>query len=250
VSCSVEPEDWEARRLKMFWKKKQMVAPATAVKPPETKAGKPLPEPEKPPGPQDIPELVGRHLVVQKKKDPDWVWRLKAVVRKSPKGRKAFDVRVFDAAAVSKKVKVKDYTSLDEHPDLILFEGWFDKESMTAELEEKKREKKVGLEVSEEVIIFTEAEIWQKIVGLRKPGSTVFFYLAGSPSSGGPLGRGAAVVELNPNYPGKGQKRYIVYTDDVEGMKPTNKRRRMFDSDRSKEIARWIKERHYKSSMP
>jgi len=104
--------------------------------------------------------------------------------------------------------------------------------------------------ITEDVTIFTKAEIQQKIEALSEPGSTVFFYLAGSPSSGGPLGRGAAVVELNPNYPGKGQKRYIVYTDDVEGMKPTNKRRRMFDSDKSKEIARWIKERHYRSSMP
>lgn len=234
----------------MFWKKKQMEAIPTAVKPPEAKAEQPSPKPKKLPRPQDIPDVVGRHLIVQKKRDPDWVWRLKAVVRKSAKGGKAFDVRVFDAAAVPKTVRVKDYTSFDEHPDLILFEGWFDKESMTVELEEKKRGKRIGLEVSEGVTIFTEAEIWQKIVGLSEPGSTVFFYLAGSPSSGGPLGRGAAVVELNPNYPGKGQKRYIVYTDDVEGMKPTTKRRRMFDSDKSREIARWIKERHYKPTIP
>jgi hypothetical protein len=50
-----------------------------------------------------------------------------------------FDVRVFDEAQVAqKKVKVKDWTTFDEHPDLILYEGWFDKDSMRAELEEKK----------------------------------------------------------------------------------------------------------------
>jgi len=102
--------------------------------------------------------------------------------------------------------------------------------------------------VISDATIFSKAQIQQQIEALIEPGSTVFFYLAGSPSSGGPLGRGAAVVELNPNYPGKGQKRYTVYTDNVEGMQPTNKRRMMFDSDKSREIARWIRERHYKSS--
>jgi len=39
---------------------------------------------------------------------------------------------------VQKKVKIKDWTTFDEHPDLILYESWFDKESMRVELEEKK----------------------------------------------------------------------------------------------------------------
>lgn len=110
----------------MFWKKK----------PEEVKKEKA----EKLPGPKEIPELAGRYLVVQLKKNPDWVWRLRGVVRPNPaKGKKAFDVRVFDEAQVAaKKVKVKDYNTFDEHPGLILFEGWFDKESMRAELVEKK----------------------------------------------------------------------------------------------------------------
>ena len=114
----------------MFWKKKQV---ATAPVPPKQKI-------EKLPGPQDIPELVGRHLVVVKKRDPDWVWHLKAVVRKNPgRGKKAFDVRVFDEAQVAqKKARIEDWTTLDQHPDLILYEGWFDRESMRVEVEEKK----------------------------------------------------------------------------------------------------------------
>ena len=99
-----------------------------------------------------------------------------------------------------------------------------------------------------DTVIYTKAEIQQKIEALTEPGSTVFFYLAGSPSSGGPLGRGAAVVELNPNYPGPKQKRYILYTANVMGMQPVDKRTRFFDSDSSKEMAKWIKERHYKPS--
>ena len=39
-----------------------------------------------------------------------------------------FEVRVFnEAQAASQKVIVKDYNSLSEHPELILYEGWFNK---------------------------------------------------------------------------------------------------------------------------
>ena len=141
----------------MFWRKKQVaVAPVTAsgttaapggVIPPLTQASVPLKQKiEKLPGPQDIPELAGRHLVVAKERDPDWVWHLKVVVRKNPgRGKKAFDVRVFDEAqAAQNKVKIKDWTTFDEHPGLVLYEGWFDKESMRAELEERKQEEKTA----------------------------------------------------------------------------------------------------------
>ena len=92
--------------------------------------------------PGEIPEAVGRFLVVQMKKDPDWVWNLKSVIR--PKAGAAskfvFDVRVFDTArAAAKGVIVKDWTTLDGHPDLVLYEGWFDKKLITAQMEEKKK---------------------------------------------------------------------------------------------------------------
>jgi len=51
-------------------------------------------------------------------------------MRPRPEGKDVFDVRVFDQAQVAaKKVTVNDYTSLDEHPDLILYQGQFDKKS-------------------------------------------------------------------------------------------------------------------------
>jgi hypothetical protein len=101
--------------MEMFWKRK------------ETKEGE-----EKLPGPKGIPDLAGRYMVVEEKKDPNWVWKLKGVVR--PAGRKkVFYCRVFDEAQVAQAgVKVKDWTSLDEHPALILWEGYFDKETNTA----------------------------------------------------------------------------------------------------------------------
>ena len=111
----------------MFWKKK----PEELLKL----------EVEKLPRPKEIPKLVGRNLVVEKKQDPDWIWKLKGVVRKRlQEGKDTFDVGIFDEAQVSvKNVTVKDYNSLDEHPDLILYEGWFDKKSMKVQIKEKER---------------------------------------------------------------------------------------------------------------
>lgn len=234
----------------MFWKKKQMVTTPVAATPvggaDQTTQAKAQPQPkaEKLPGPRDIPEPVARYLIVNQKKSPDWVWRLKAVVRKRPSGKNAFDVLVFDdAEAIAQKVKVRDYTSLDNQPDLILYKGWFDKDSKQVELEEK-----VGLTVGKEVTIFTEAEIQQKIEGLSEPGSTVFFYLVGSQVTGGPLGRGAAIVELNPKYPGEKQKKYIMSAANVIGTEPVDKGKKWYESDKPKEMAKFIKERHHKPS--
>jgi hypothetical protein len=59
-------------------------------------------------------------MVVQEKKDPDWVWKLKGVVRPAGKN-KIFYCRVFNESQVAQSgVKVKDWTSLDERPELIL----------------------------------------------------------------------------------------------------------------------------------
>jgi len=88
--------------------------------------------------PKNIPEPVGRYLVVKLGKNPDWVWNLKGAVRPRPEGKDRYDVRIFDLAKVAQKsVTVKDYTSLDEHPELILYEGWFDKKTLKVEIEDK-----------------------------------------------------------------------------------------------------------------
>jgi len=73
---------------------------------------------------------VGIYLIRELKQNANWVWKLKAVVRPRPESKDAFDFRVFDQAqAAAGKVKVKDYNSLNEHPDLILYQGRFDKKS-------------------------------------------------------------------------------------------------------------------------
>ncbi|MFH0914741.1 MAG: hypothetical protein V1849_05605 [Chloroflexota bacterium] len=191
-------------------------------------------------GPKQIPGPVQHHLITQWKMAADLVPLLKAVVRKGGDGQTGLNIRVFDESeAMAKKVQVKDYTTLNEHPDLILYEGWFDEGSKQVKLEEKKR-------ISSETKLFTQAEIQQKIEGLTEPGSTVFFYQARGAAHGGPLGMGAAVVELNPNYPGKKQKRYIVSQADVVDLQPVGKGQRLFDSNKPKDIASWTKQSHEK----
>ncbi len=196
---------------------------------------------EKLPGPKTMPEILGNHLIKQMGKEPNWVWRLSAVMRPRSSGEKGSDVRIFaEYEATANKIKIKNYTTLDQHPKLLLFEGWFDKESKKVELEEKR--------IIPKVTIYTEKEIQQQIEALSEPGSSIFFYLTASPASGGPLGRGAAVVEVNPKYPGKGQKKYILTAVSVDGTELTQKGIKMFDSDKASYVARWIKERHFKAS--
>jgi hypothetical protein len=191
------------------------------------------------PGPRGIPGLVQNFLVTKGKIDSDLVGILKAVVGSRPGEEKAFNIRIFDESeAGAKKIQVKDYDSLNEHPDLIIYEGWFNEAAKQVELEEKK--------AMPSTIIFTEAEIQQKIEALSEPGSTVFFYQARGPAQGGPLGMGCAVIELNPNYPKKKGKKYIIYTADVIDMQPVGKGQKLFDSNKSKDVARWIKEAHHK----
>jgi len=232
----------------MFWKKKKTVAATvemshagtgtstmeTASLEAKVSEGKS----EKLPGPKTMPEILGNHLVKQMKKEPGWAWRLSVVTRPRSGGEKGFDVRIFaENEARSSGVKVKDYTTFDQYPNLIFFEGWFDKESKQVELEEKR--------VIPKVVISTEKEIKEQVEALTEASNKVHFYLSASPASGGPLKRGAALVELNPKYPGKGQKKYILTAVSVDGTELTGKGIRMFESDKSSYIARWIKERHF-----
>ena len=207
--------------MKMFWSKK---------------SGK---EEGKLSGPESMPELVQKYLVSEWKMDPELVNFLSVVKYKNTTGA-AFNIRVFDSSeAIAKKVEVKDYTSLDKVPDLILYEGVFNEHEKQVKLEERTK-------VNWDTPIFTEDEIQKKIESLKEPGNTNFFYSARGGNYGGPLGKGAAVVELNPNYPGPKQKKYNLYSVDVVNMQLTNKGEKVFDSDQLNKIANWVKGRHEK----
>jgi hypothetical protein len=86
------------------------------------------------PGPKKMLYPVGRELVL-KGADPDWVWNLKCVERPKEGKENWYDIRVFDESSAGKKsISVQDYTSLDQAPDLILFEGRYNKKSLKAEV--------------------------------------------------------------------------------------------------------------------
>ena len=192
-------------------------------------------------GPQQIPAVVSKHLILWKKVDPFWIPQLKAVVRSDLTSRKAFDIRIFDEdEARAKGIAVHNYYSFDEFEELLLYEGWFNPEIAYVSLTEK-----AGLGIDPYHTIFSQPEIWMKVSILHEPGSTVFFYLAGGPMCGGPLGKGAAIVELNPGYPYKDHNRYVVYVSDVDRMKPNGNRIRLFASDSARQVANWINERNY-----
>jgi hypothetical protein len=79
------------------------------------------------PKPQDLPNPIGIHLVTQLKLDPDWVWTLMGVVRPTIE-KQIFDIRIFDPKeAVISDVVVKNFNTLDDFPEMILFEGSFNK---------------------------------------------------------------------------------------------------------------------------
>jgi len=87
--------------------------------------------------PKDIPMEVGRHLVVNQGLDPDWVWGLKCVRKPRQNSKSAFDIRIFcSVTAAQQGVKIRDYASLDNHADLIIFAGWYDKSTSIVHVEE------------------------------------------------------------------------------------------------------------------
>jgi hypothetical protein len=94
------------------------------------------------PKPKDLPEAVGRHLVVDLNLDPDLVWSLKAVLRPREEGRDMADIRVFNPGkADAAGVTVRNYTTLDGHPELVLYEGWFNKKTHQIKITSKAIEK-------------------------------------------------------------------------------------------------------------
>ncbi|MDF1593785.1 MAG: hypothetical protein P1P89_19940 [Desulfobacterales bacterium] len=108
-----------------FWQKKEGEA---SSRPGEVKL----------PGPKGMPEQVGRYLVVRLGQDPDWVWNLRSVSCPHLEKKEFFDVRIFDENhAIMKNVTVKNYNSLEGHPELILYEGWYNKKTMKAEVKTK-----------------------------------------------------------------------------------------------------------------
>jgi hypothetical protein len=87
----------------------------------ETGTGKPF-------RPKEIPDPVGRYMVVNMNQDPDWVWNLKYVSRPVENRNKVFYIRVFSVIETTRRgATVMNYESLDDHPELVLCSGVLDK---------------------------------------------------------------------------------------------------------------------------
>jgi hypothetical protein len=190
------------------------------------------------PAPKIPPTIVQQYMISQMKLDPEYAPLFKSVARKD--GGTRLNIRIYDESdAAARKITVKGFSDLNTHPELVIYEGSYDESAKKVELEEKNK-------LFWDTTIFTRPEVLKKVEGLTQPGSTVFFYQTRGGNSGGPLGKGANIIELNPAYPGKGQKKYNVYVADVIDMQPTGKGIRLWNTDKPKEIADWVIQSHSK----
>ena len=103
----------------MFWKKwfkKGDASDLDAVRP------------KKLPKPKEMVQEVGMYMVTKLKMDPDWVWSLHCVTRPREDGRWKLDIRIFSRkSALEARVNIVNYNSLDDHPELIIYEGHYEK---------------------------------------------------------------------------------------------------------------------------
>jgi hypothetical protein len=218
----------------MFWQKKSNDTP-------DAKSTEAKPQPKKDPG--KLADQVRMHIINEFKGDPSNVWKLHVLSQQHPENQDVFKFRVYsEARAEQKKVKVEDYTSLDGYPGLVDYQGTFNKKTWQMQFDDLSSDTDSG---GGRAKIYSKQEIQQQLESLTEPRSTTFFYLGGSPATGGPLGRGAAIIELNPNYPGKKQQKFQIFVADVDGTEINGSRNLMFQSDKASDIASWVKERHY-----
>jgi hypothetical protein len=105
-----------------FWKKETQDVPVAA-------------NPSKLAKPKELPEPVGRKMVTALKLDPDLVWSFRYVSRPMQDRKNASEFRIFNPdTAHQKGISVKDFTSLDDRPDLILYSGLYDKSAASVEI--------------------------------------------------------------------------------------------------------------------
>ena len=86
--------------------------------------------------PRELPDRVGRYLVTQLKEEPDWVWSLKAAVRPKADEKDTFEIRIFNPEeAARKSAVISNFNALDAHPDMILYTGWYKKNTDFVKIE-------------------------------------------------------------------------------------------------------------------
>jgi hypothetical protein len=82
------------------------------------------------PGPIEIPQAIGSYLVSKEGMNANLVWALKSVMLPRPDEKYVFDIRVYDSKKTGiEGVKVEDYHSLDDHPALVIYDGWYNRKT-------------------------------------------------------------------------------------------------------------------------
>jgi hypothetical protein len=83
--------------------------------------------------------------VIKLKKDPNWVWSLRCALRDRQGFKNVFDFRIFDNFKTAEaRVNIRNYNSFQEHPEFILYEGWFDKKTGQIVLQDPETQKTVS----------------------------------------------------------------------------------------------------------
>ena len=85
--------------------------------------------------PVDLPEAVGRKMVVGMKMDPDVVWALKYVSRPVEGRKHVYEFMLFSPESARQAgVVAKDWSSFDGRPDLVLYTGFYDKNASSIDI--------------------------------------------------------------------------------------------------------------------
>lgn len=80
--------------------------------------------------PKELPDRVGRHMVVKMGLEPDLVWSLRCVCRKKADEPGIVQIRIFKSQDLSDiGLRHLNYDSLDKHHGLILYQGTYKKDS-------------------------------------------------------------------------------------------------------------------------
>jgi hypothetical protein len=82
------------------------------------------------PKPKELHQRVGIYLITQLRLDPDYAWTLMQANSPVADSRHLVNFRIYDPLeAQNRGVTVRDYRSLDNHPELVLYSGSLNKKA-------------------------------------------------------------------------------------------------------------------------
>lgn len=89
-------------------------------------------------GPKDIPSWVYVYLVTMLKVPPENLTSLRSVQKTGFwDGKPVIFIRIYDPLTSEEARQVKDFSSLDQHSELVLYEGYWEKEDDRVFLERR-----------------------------------------------------------------------------------------------------------------